>query len=97
MFSKRVTMKLLSYAKRFRGFKDYMYILALDWLFVKVWVQPFSLVLHAQACSKSSKGPARQLPKGNTDFLILFSFFNYKTTPPKKAPCTLTLMIITHE
>lgn len=87
MFSKSVTMKLLPYTKRFRGFKDCMYILAFDWPFVKVWVQSLSVVLHSQAGSKSSQGPGRQLPKRNTDFLILFSLFELQDNahpPPKK-------------
>lgn len=88
MFSKSVTMKLLPYTKRLRGFKDCMYILAFDWPFVKVWVQSLSVVLHSQAGSKSSKGPARQLPKRNTDFLILFSLFELQDSSPrpKKLP-----------
>lgn len=96
MFSKSMTMKLLPYTKRFRGFKDCMYILAFDWPFVKVWVQSLSAVLHSQAGSKSSQGPGRQLPKRNTDFLILFSLFELQENAPPKTPCTLTLMIITH-
>lgn len=87
MFSKSVTMKLLPYTKRFRGFKDCMYILAFDWPFVKVWVQSLSVVLRSQAGSKSSQGPGRQLPKRNTDFLILFSLFELQDNahaPPKK-------------
>lgn len=86
MFPKTVTMKLLPYTKRCRGFKDCMYILALDWSFVKVWVQSFSVVLHSQASSKSSQGPARQLPKGNSllDTLLPFLTTRQFRPPPQK-------------